>query len=114
MAVERLTETEIADLIRDWPGKLCDLALEVRDIVLKVAPELSEGIAIHSLCYDKPDGSYGKIGVRPARRTPSREGRGSCGTPPNRASAHPRHGVVRPFGEYGAPRAAGQRSWLTI
>jgi len=62
MATARLAGNEIAELLRGWPGELCDLALELRNFVLEVAPELDEGIAFHALCYYKPDRPYGKIG----------------------------------------------------
>ena len=62
MAGERLTVDEIARLMRDWPGELCDLAIELRDFVLEVAPEAAEKVAFHSLCYYKPNQPYGVIG----------------------------------------------------
>jgi hypothetical protein len=62
MPGKRLEGHEIAALMRDWPDELCDLALELRDLVLKAAPEVDEKIAFHSLCYYKPDVPYGVIG----------------------------------------------------
>ena len=62
MARARLDGSEIADLIRDWPNEVCDLALELREFVLKVAPEVSETVAFHALCYYKPNQPYGVIG----------------------------------------------------
>lgn len=62
MATQRLTVDEIAHLIRNWPGELCDLAIELRDFVLEVAPEAAEKVAFHALCYYKPDQPYGVIG----------------------------------------------------
>jgi hypothetical protein len=58
----RLSGDEIAKLLNGWPDELCDLALEVREFVLQVAPELAETIAFHSLCYYKPGRPYGVIG----------------------------------------------------
>jgi len=62
MAPTRLEGNEIADLIRDWPGRLPDLALELRKLVLGAAPEVSEKIAFHSLCYYIEGRPYGVIG----------------------------------------------------
>ena len=53
---------EIAELMRDWPNEVCDLALELREFVLKVAPEADEKIAFHALCYYKSGQPYGVIG----------------------------------------------------
>ena len=62
MLGKRLEGHEIAALMRDWPNEVCDLALELREFVLKVAPEVDEKIAFHALCYYKPDSPYGVIG----------------------------------------------------
>ena len=62
MSEERLTGSEIAKLLERWPNELCDLALELREFVLGVAPELAETIAFHSFCYYKPGRRYGVIG----------------------------------------------------
>ncbi|MGD2110357.1 MAG: DUF1801 domain-containing protein [Phycisphaerae bacterium] len=62
MPPKRLEGHVIADLMRDWPDELCDLALGLRDFVLRVAPEAGEKIAFHALCYYKSDAPYGVIG----------------------------------------------------
>lgn len=62
MKRERLTGAEIAKLLRDEPEDLCDLAMELRKFVLSVAPQLSETIAFHALCYYKSGQPYGVIG----------------------------------------------------
>jgi hypothetical protein len=62
MEPQRLDGSQIADLLRDWPGGTADLALELRDFVLRVAPEVAETIAFHALCYYKPGRPYGVIG----------------------------------------------------
>ena len=55
MTAQRLTVSEIANLIRDWPGELCDLTLELRDFVLEVTPQVAEKIAFLSILnYYKP------------------------------------------------------------
>ncbi|MBU0718667.1 MAG: DUF1801 domain-containing protein [Planctomycetes bacterium] len=60
---KRLEWSEIEELMRDWPGELTDLALELRDLVLEVAgAKVDEKIAFHSLCYYKPGQAYGVIG----------------------------------------------------
>ena len=62
MPGKRLEGHEIAALMRDWPNEVCDLALELREFVLKAAPNVDEKIAFHSLCYYKPNMPYGVIG----------------------------------------------------
>ncbi len=62
MPHQRLDWNEIEQLFTTWPGETCDLALELRDFVLQVAPELAETIAFNALCYSKPDQPYGVIG----------------------------------------------------
>ena len=62
MPRERLEGNEIATLMRDWPDDVCDFALELREFVLEVAPEVSETIAFKALCYYKPGQPYGVIG----------------------------------------------------
>jgi len=48
--------------MKGWGGEACDLALELRDFVLEVAPEVAESNAFNALCYHKPDRPYGVIG----------------------------------------------------
>jgi hypothetical protein len=62
MPPERLTPSEIAKLMQDWPGETPDLALTLRDLILDVGPGLAETIAFHGLCYYKPNRPYGVIG----------------------------------------------------
>ena len=62
MSVDRLDGSAIAALFRDWPEDYCDLALELRDFVLDVGPDLAETIAFKALCYYKPGRPYGVIG----------------------------------------------------
>lgn len=62
MARERLGGDEIARVLADWPDDACDLALELREFVLAVAPEADETIAFGSFCYHKPDAPFGRIG----------------------------------------------------
>ena len=62
MPGKRLEGHAIAALMRDWPNEVCDLALELREFVLKAAPEVDEKIAFHALCYYKSDMPYGVIG----------------------------------------------------
>ncbi|MBU0637641.1 MAG: DUF1801 domain-containing protein [Planctomycetes bacterium] len=59
---QRLNCDQIAQLFQDWPDEACDLALELRDLVLEIAPELDETIAFKALCYHKPGHAYGRIG----------------------------------------------------
>jgi hypothetical protein len=49
------------------------LVLELRDFVLKNAPEVEEAIKFHSLCYYKPDQPYGAIGGSVCMITPREE-----------------------------------------
>ncbi|MFH1748770.1 MAG: DUF1801 domain-containing protein [Planctomycetota bacterium] len=62
MPSERLSPAQIAELLKDWPDEACDLALELRDFVLEVTPQLAETIAFHALCYYKSDQPHGVIG----------------------------------------------------
>ncbi len=62
MTQQHLDWNDIAHLIKDWPGELCDLALELRDFVLETAPDLAETISFNALCYHKPGRPYGVIG----------------------------------------------------
>ena len=53
---------EVADFLTDAPGELGDLVLELREVVRKTAPEVTEAIKFGSLCYFKPGRPYGAIG----------------------------------------------------
>jgi hypothetical protein len=54
--------SEVARFLDSCPAELCDLILELRELVQKAAPEAAEKIAFNSLCYYKPDHPYGVIG----------------------------------------------------
>jgi hypothetical protein len=58
----RLTPDQIAALLADCPDELCDLVLELRDLVCQVASTATEAIKFGSLSYFKPDHPYGSIG----------------------------------------------------
>jgi hypothetical protein len=58
----RLSPTQIARLLADCPDELCDLVLELRDLVCRAAPGSTEAIKFGCLCYFKPDQPYGAIG----------------------------------------------------
>jgi len=62
MQRQRLEQSEIEGLLGDWPGWAYDLVLELRELVLNVAPELAETVAYKSLYYYKPGQPYGVIG----------------------------------------------------
>ncbi len=62
MQAKRLEPSEIAALIRGWPGDFGDLALALRDLILDVGPDLAETVAFGGLCYYKPNRPYGVIG----------------------------------------------------
>ena len=62
MSRQWLDGSEITKLFASWPDEACDLALELREFIQEIAPELSETIAFNALCYYKPDRPYGVIG----------------------------------------------------
>jgi len=62
MSTKRLDWSEIEGIIEGWSGETCDLALELREFVLEVAPEAAECVAYNSLCYYIPGRPYGVIG----------------------------------------------------
>jgi hypothetical protein len=53
---------EIAGFLDPHSGDLCDLILELRELVQEVAPEVHEAIKFNALCYYKPGHPYGVIG----------------------------------------------------
>jgi hypothetical protein len=53
---------EVAVVLRDCTGDNVDLILELRDFIRKVAPDVTEAVKFHSLCYFKPGKPYGSIG----------------------------------------------------
>jgi hypothetical protein len=60
--VHRLREDEIASVLCGLSDELSDMALELRRLVLAIAPQLDESIAFHALCYSVPDRPFGVIG----------------------------------------------------
>jgi hypothetical protein len=62
MSRQWLDGSEVARFLDDCPDELCDLALELRELVQEVAPEVHEKIAWKALCYYRPDQPYGVIG----------------------------------------------------
>jgi hypothetical protein len=59
---QRLTTEQIAAVLEHCPGELCDLVLELRDCICKVAARCTEAVKFNSFCYFKPDHPYGSIG----------------------------------------------------
>ena len=57
-----LDGTEIARYLETCPAELCDLVLELRELVREAAPQAHEAIKFNSLCYYKPNQPYGVIG----------------------------------------------------
>ena len=62
MTRQWLDGTEIARYLETCPGELCDLILELRELVQESAPQVHEAIKFNSLCYHKPNQPYGVIG----------------------------------------------------
>lgn len=62
LAVQRLSDAEITEFLAEWPREQRELALELRRLVLRVAPQLDERIAFGALCYVVPGRPYGVIG----------------------------------------------------
>ncbi len=62
MSPKRLSDDEIEILIEDWPEDLYEVVWELRDLVLRAAPEADETVAFSALCYSKPGAPYGRIG----------------------------------------------------
>ena len=59
---KRLPADEIERLMADWPESARSLARAARDVVLAVAPGVSEKVAFGALCYYKAGAPYGVIG----------------------------------------------------
>jgi hypothetical protein len=57
-----LADDELSAFLRRCPPELCDLILELRDLVRDAAPQAHEKIAFSGLCYFKPNQPYGVIG----------------------------------------------------
>jgi hypothetical protein len=62
MTRQWLDGTEIARYLDTCPAELCDLILELRELVQDAAPRAHEAIKFNSLCYYKPNHPYGVIG----------------------------------------------------
>jgi len=62
MTRQWLDGAEIARYLDTCPGELCDLILELRELVQDAAPQAHEAIKFNSLCYYKPNQPYGVIG----------------------------------------------------
>jgi hypothetical protein len=62
MKSRRLTPEQIAAVLAECPDELCDLVLELRDLVCEVAPSVTEAIKFGRLSYFKPGQPYGSIG----------------------------------------------------
>lgn len=62
MARQWLSGDEVSQWLATCPDDLCDLILELRELVQETAPELQEAIKFHALCYYKPNQPYGVIG----------------------------------------------------
>lgn len=74
MSGRRLDWSEIANLVESWPDEPREWALELREVVLRIGPELAETVAFNALCYYKPGRSYGVIGGNVCMIAP----RGDC------------------------------------
>ena len=53
---------DVEAVLRGCRGDNIDLILELRELVREVAPNVTEAIKFHSLCYFKPGMPYGSIG----------------------------------------------------
>jgi hypothetical protein len=62
MTRQWLDGDELARYLDTCPADLCDLILELRELVQDTAPHVHEAIKFNSLCYYKPDQPYGVIG----------------------------------------------------
>jgi hypothetical protein len=58
----RLREDEIAGVLCGLSDDLNEMAMELRELVLSVGPQLDEDLAFHALCYTTPNRPYGIIG----------------------------------------------------
>jgi hypothetical protein len=58
----RLRDDEIASVLCGLSDELNEMALELRELVLRVGPRLDEQIAFHALSYTVPGRPYGAIG----------------------------------------------------
>ena len=62
MSPTRLTDDEALAFLSDWPDDLPELALALRKIIFKAAPNASEKVAFNSLVYYRAGAKYGAIG----------------------------------------------------
>ena len=57
-----LSMREVKAILRKYTEDNAHLILELRDFVREIAPDVTEAIKFHSLCYFKPGMPYGSIG----------------------------------------------------
>jgi len=57
-----LSSEELVTFLKRWPADLVDIVLALRDVVRAAAPKATEAVKFQSLCYFKPDASFGSIG----------------------------------------------------
>jgi hypothetical protein len=62
MSRQWLDGSEITRYLDTCPGELCDLILDLRELVQETAPDVHEAIKFNGLCYYKPNQPYGVIG----------------------------------------------------
>lgn len=62
MAENWLSMQEVDSVLQTCTADNVGLILELRDFVREVAPNVTEAIKFHSLCYFKPGMPYGSIG----------------------------------------------------
>ena len=62
MSENWLSMHDVEAVLRGCRGDNIDLILELRELVREVAPNVTEAIKFHSLCYFKPGMPYGSIG----------------------------------------------------
>jgi len=57
-----LSMKEVAAVLQRCTADNVDLILELRELIRQVAPEVTEAVKFHSLCYFKPGRPFGSIG----------------------------------------------------
>jgi len=62
MSENWLSMQEVVAVLRNCTEDNVDLILELRDFIREVAPDVTEAVKFHSLCYFKPGMPYGSIG----------------------------------------------------
>ncbi len=66
----RLDRTELAEFLESVPAEWRGLVRDLRDLVLRTAPEVEEAVRFHALAYFKPGRPYGSIGGNVCLITP--------------------------------------------